>query len=123
VNPVELIGMPYRLGANPAKHGAADCLSLCCTVLQHLGYNPPTPERSWYRRLKRGDTSVFPEQLDRYCERVDVPKIGSVALCHSPLGYGMAVYFEGGWLCFVESVVAWRPSEALQVKQLYCLTK
>ena len=30
--PYELIGLPYRLGAVPEKHGAADCLSLATAV-------------------------------------------------------------------------------------------
>ena len=123
MTPYELLGLPYRLGADPEKHNAADCLSLACTVLRYYGFEPPMPERSWYRRLRKGDTSVFREQLDRYCQRTDRPKIGVIALCPSPMGFGLAAYFEGGWLCFGESAATWRPIEAQPVVQLYCLMK
>ena len=123
MTPYELLGMPYRLGADPEKHQAADCLSLTRAVLLHYGFNPPLPERGWYRRLRKGDTQVFRDELERYCTRVDEPKIGVVALCPSPLGFGLAVYFEGGWLCFGESAATWRPIEAQPVLQLYCLMK
>jgi len=123
MSPFDLIGYPYRLGADPTRHRAADCLSLTRTVLEHHGFNPPAPERDWYRRLRKGDTSIFREQLDKYCQPTDRPKIGVIALCHSPLGFGLAVFFEGGWLCFGESAVTWRPIGGLQIQQLYCLTK
>ena len=38
---LDLIGLPYRLGADPDKHQAADCLSLACTVLRNHGLHPP----------------------------------------------------------------------------------
>ena len=59
MDPIKLIGMQYCLGANPVDHGAADCLSLCRTVLASYGIDTPKPKRSWYRRLRRGDTDVF----------------------------------------------------------------
>ena len=123
MTPYELLGLPYRLGADPERHNAADCLSLACAVLRHYGFEPPVPERSWYRRLRKGDTQVFRDELERYCLQVDEPKTGVIALCPSPLGFGLAAYFEGGWLCFVESAVRWRPIEGQPVVQLYCLTK
>ena len=55
MNPLKLIGMTYRLGANPQKHNQADCLSLTSTVLTWYGIDVPVPKRSWYRRLKRDD--------------------------------------------------------------------
>lgn len=123
MNPFLLIGLPYRLGADPRFHNAADCLSLTRMVLMHHGFKPPEPKREWYRRLRKGDTSVFDEQLSEYCEQIESPKIGAIALCESPLGLGLASYFSGGWLCFGESGVTWKPIEALPVKRLYCLMK
>ena len=63
MRPDQLIGLPYRLGADPEKHGAGDCLSLCRTVLKSYGISSPEPERSWYRRLKKKDYSIFFEEL------------------------------------------------------------
>ena len=59
LKPYELIGLEYRLGSDPAKHGTGDCLSLVRTVLGHYGFTVPKGERDWYRRLKRKDYSIF----------------------------------------------------------------
>ena len=123
MNPYELIGMQYRLGSDPQKHGTADCLSLARTVLDFYGIPSTPPRRSWYRRLKNKDYSVFQEELERWGEKTLEPTIGSVALCQSDEGYGLAVYFEEGCLSFVGSAVRWSPIENLQVVAFYCSTK
>ena len=66
MRPDELIGLPYRLGADPVKHGAGDCLSLCRVVLAHYGFTVPEGKRDWYRRLRKKDYSVFFEELNIY---------------------------------------------------------
>lgn len=120
---LDLIGLPYRLGADPDKHQAADCLSLACVVLRNYGLHPPTPKREWYRRLRKGDYQVFEDELSRFCEQVTSTKVGVVALCDAPTGVCLATFFESGWLSFVESEVKWSPIGGLTVRQLYCLTK
>ena len=120
MHPYELIGLPYRLGAIPEKHGAADCLSLSKAVLAFQGIATPEPTRAWYRRIKRGDTSIFKEELERWGRKIKAPTISTVALCHSPLGLGMASYFEDGWIHFSWSEAIWSPIGALQVEGLYC---
>lgn len=119
MHPYELIGLPYRLGAIPEKHGAADCLSLAREVLRFHGVNTPAPQRSWYRRLKKGDVGVFKDELSKWGVKIDSPRLGSVALCHSELGLGMATFFEDGWIHFSGSVVIWSPSGVLQVEELF----
>ena len=129
MHPYNLIGIPYRLGADPERHGAADCLTLAKAVLQYQGIITPPAQRSWYRRLRRGDTDVFREELQRWGSVVDAPKLVTVALCHSDLGYGMATYFEGGWIhygmaetsCGV-SVARWSPIDALPVEEFFSPT-
>jgi len=122
VRPDQLIGLPYRLGADPIKHGAGDCLSLCRTVLAHYKITSPEPERSWYRRLRKKDYSIFFEELNRW--GVDsAPKLGAIALCKSNNGYGMAAYYEEGWLSYQkrleELVVIWSPLDNLMVEGCY----
>jgi len=122
VKPYQLIGLPYRLGADPEKHGAGDCLSLCKTVLKSYGISSPDPKRSWYRRLKKKDYSIFFEELNRW--GVDSPpKLGAIALCKSDDGYGMAAYYEEGWLNYQKTsggrVVSWSPLDALMVEGCY----
>ena len=120
IHPYDLIGLPYRLGASPEKHNAADCLTLAVAVLNWHGVDTPQPQRAWYRRLYRGDTAVFKEELGRWGHQTDAPKIGTVALCKSDFGFGMASYFENGWIAFRESAVIWSPTDALLVVGLYC---
>ena len=126
MRPHRLIGLPYRLGADPVKHGAGDCLSLCRTVLKSYGISSPEPERSWYRRLRKKDYSIFTEELNRWGV-ASPPKIGSIALCKSDDGYGMAAYYEEGWLNYQKTlggqVVIWLPLNALTVEGCYCQRK
>ena len=119
IHPYELIGMRYRLGATPEKHGAADCLSLSKAVLAFYGVTTPEPQRDWYRRLRKGDTDVFKEELSKWGKEINSPTIATVALCHGPSGLGMASYFEEGWISFAGLEAMWTPIGGLQVVGLY----
>lgn len=123
IHPYDLIGLPYRLGASPEKHGAADCLTLAKAVLTWHGVDTPEAQRAWYRRMRRNDRAVFKEELERWGTRVAEPKIGVVALCQSDSGLGLASYFENGWIAFTGSEARWFPIGALTVVALYCRTK
>ena len=123
MKPHQLIGLPYRLGADPEKHKAGDCLSLVRTVLANYGFTVPKGERSWYRRLRKKDYSIFTEELNRW--GVDSPpKLGAIALCKSEDGsYGMAAFYEGGWISYKKTLggqlVIWSPLNALTVEGCY----
>ncbi len=126
MTPFDLIGRPYRLGGDFIRHEAGDCLSLARFVLSYYGISTPEPQRDWYRRLRRGDTTVFLEELTKWGEEATDLECGVVALCRAENGYGMAVYFEHGWLSFQgfgESVVRWSPTDHLQACGYYCQRK
>ena len=123
MHPYKLIGLPYRLGASPERHGAADCLTLAIATLTWYGVPTPKAQRSWYRRLKKGDTDVFKDELEKWGKLIESPKIGTVALCQSTFGLGMASYFEDGWIHFSGSVANWSPTGALPVVACYCPMK
>lgn len=123
MKPHQLIGKGYRLGADFERHDMGDCLSLARTVLAHYGIDAPRAKRDWYRRLRRGDWNVFPEELNRWGVKVEQPRLGSVALCQAGEGYGLAVFYEEGWLSYGESAVRWCPIDALQVLDVYCQRK
>ncbi len=114
-----LLGLPYRLGATPDKHHAADCLTLAREVLNNYGIESPAPPRSWYRRLRNKDYKVFSDELKKWGRQTTTANIGVVALCKAEKGYGMAVYWKGGWLSFVEKTVRWSPLTFLEVLELY----
>ena len=119
---LDLIGLPYRLGADPIKHGAADCLTLARYVLKTYGIDSPEGNRSWYRRLRKQDYSIFREQLELWGTPTDDTKVGTVALCQTGSGVGLATFIDDfpGWLSFAETEVVWSRSEALNIEALYC---
>ena len=122
MNPYQLIGLPYRLGADPEKHGAADCLSLSRAILKWYGIDSPDPARSWYRRLRKGDYSIFEEQLELWGTKTDRLESGTVGLSRgSADAYGLTTYFaeQPGSISFVGSEVVWSPVGALAVVKYY----
>ena len=124
IQPHQLVGMPYRLGADPERHGMVDCLSLARAVLKWQGIETPNPSRQWYRRLRRGDHAIFREQLMQWGIEITEPRMdGTVALCESENGFGMAVYWEWGFLHCLSKEVRWSPASQLQVVALYCPQK
>ena len=116
----QLVGLPYRLGADPERHGATDCLGLCRAVLATYGIESPAPTREWYRRLRQGDHSIFPEQLRLWGEEIAEPKMeGTVALCQAGKGYGLSAFWCDGWLIYKDERVHWCPTAALPVVAFY----
>ncbi len=123
MKPLHLIGLPYRLGAIPDIHKAGDCYTITRDVLKSYGIDTPEPTREWYRRLRRGDFDVFLEELEKYCSVVTTAKIGVIALIKAEKGYGLATYWEAGWISFVDQEARWSHLEGLEVVRLYYPTK
>lgn len=122
--PWQLIGMGYRLGADPFIHGRTDCLGLSRAVLAHYGIESPAASRSWYRRCKAGDWAIFPEQLNLWGELTIQPRIGAIALIRSEDRYGLGAWYLDGWLTYAPSkLIQWQPPSALEVAGIYCHTK
>ena len=119
MKPHQLIGLRYRLGADPVKHHAADCVSLARTVLKYYGITSPEPTRDWYKRVRRKDFGIFKEELEKWGNETKEFKIGTVALCKSNVGYGLAVYWKDGWLNCGESMVRWSPLDRLDIEKYY----
>ena len=119
---LDLIGLPYRLGANPEQHRAADCLTLARYVLKTYGIDSPAGDRSWYRRLRKGDYLIFREQLELWGSLTDDIEVGTVALCQTGSGVGLATFIDDfpGWLSFAGTEVVWSRLEALNIEALYC---
>ena len=119
MKPHQLIGLRYRLGADPIKHQAVDCVSLARTVLKHYGISSPKPTRDWYRRVRKKDFDIFKEELEKWGNETKQFNIGTVALCKSNNGFGLAVYYEEGWINCGESEVRWSPLDGLEVVGCY----
>ena len=119
---LDLIGMKYRLGAEPERHGQADCLTLSRYILSTYGIGSPQAERSWYRRLRKKDYSIFREQLELWGTQTADIRVGTVALCKTDGGFGLATFIDDypGWLSFVGTEVVWSPDGVLNIENLYC---
>ena len=119
---LKLIGLPYRLGATPDLHGAADCLTLSKYILKTYGIDTPEGTRDWYRRLRRKDYEIFKEQLELWGVTTDRIAVGTVALCKAQTGFALATFINDfpGWLCFRGTEVVWSRSEDLNIEALYC---
>jgi hypothetical protein len=121
IEPYELIGLPYRLGAVPERHGAADCLTLAKAVLAWHGIESPCATRSWYRRLRAKDYSIFSEQLELWGIKTDAAKVGTIGLVRAAEGgFGLAAFYDDGWLQFNDRRVTWIPCSDLIPVALYC---
>ena len=123
MKPYQLIGLPYRLGADPIKHHAADCVSLARTVLKYYGIDSPEPRRDWYRRVRRKDFDIFREELEKWGNETKDINIGTVAIVKKEEGFALAVYYEGGFLICQEPIVKWTPLDTLAVERYYCPQK
>ena len=124
IEPWKLIGLPYRLGADPERHGAADCLSMSRAVLHWAGIPTPEPKRSWYRRLKKLDYEVFRDELERWGQQTETAKLGTVGLGQGDKRLGLIAFYESGWLHFnAENQIAWAPLNALIPIALYSRLK
>ena len=119
---LDLIGLKYRLGAEPDRHRAADCLTLSRYVLRTYGIDTPSGDRSWYRRLRQKDYSIFREQLDLWGSSTTDIAVGTVALCQTSNGVGLATFIDDcpGWLLFAGTEVVWSNLEAPSIEALYC---
>ena len=80
-----LLGLPYRLGANPDQHKAADCVSLAREVLKNYGIVSPVATRDWYRRMRREDYDVFRDELKKWGTLTTTANIGAVSYTHLTL--------------------------------------
>ena len=57
---------------------------------------------------------MFPEQLGLWGRQTDAAKVGTLGLVHCADGsYGLASFYEGGWLQFRDLRVTWIPLAVL----------
>jgi hypothetical protein len=91
-------------------------------VLRTYGIETPAGERSWYRKLRQKDYSIFREQLNLWGTLTDKIDVGTVALCRTNDGLGLATFIDDfpGWLSFCGKEVVWSQAEALNIEVCYC---
>jgi len=105
---IDLIGRPYRLGANGTDpDGALDCIQLVYTVLGRLGIATPKFDPSWYD----GNKVQILRALLRWGDRVDQPQYDGDVLLLPQTAATFAVSWSQGCLYINQHLkaVAWCP--------------
>jgi hypothetical protein len=111
---MHLVGLPYRMSADPKGAEATDCIRLVFHVLEIAGQQPPPIDRRWYPMLARQDS----DGLRREWMRLSRPTTGPEQLSTTLLPEGpfaIAVVVDGGILLVRPEVgVRWVPLSNLQ---------
>lgn len=113
MNPLDLLGRPYELGADgTGADGAIDCIHLVYHVRQHLELDSPPFDEAWYSASK---TTVLRALLG-WGVRVQSPTYdGTVALVpQNSWAFGVT-WMQG--VMTIHSIsrrVVWTPTAALQ---------
>ena len=108
----DLIGMPYRLGAD-GSDGHIDCIHLCYEVLDRMNIDKPPFKASWYEAKK---WQIYRELL-AWGTRVESPAYDGDILLLPEQFWAFAVVWKKGFL-YIN-----RNSEKVQWGSVRLLTK
>ena len=103
---IDLIGRPYRLGADGTDpDGALDCINLVFVVLDRLGLPRPSSCEAWYEGKRIG------RDLLTWCRRIGQPEYDGDVLLLLQEPTAFAVYWDDGCLYINQHLkaVAWCP--------------
>lgn len=118
---VRYLGLPYRWGGDPDRHGGTDCLRLTIAVLGL--YDAPRPaliKREWYRAAGRGRWEPLLQELTASSRTVAGAMPLDVALLANGGPIALGVCVAGGILTACqEQGVQWRPLAACQVRRWF----
>jgi len=105
---IDLIGRPYRLGADGTEEdGAIDCIHLVYIALDRLGIETPQFKEVWYGQTVR----QFGRDLLRWGDRVDRPQYDGDVLLLSEGSPVFAVFWNKGclYISLHLNAVTWSP--------------
>ena len=105
---IDLIGRPYRLGANGTDpDGALDCIHLVYTVLARLAIPTPDLDPGWYN----GNKTQILRTLLIWGKRIDQPQYDGDVILLPQAAATFAVSWSKGCLYINQHLkaVAWSP--------------
>jgi len=109
------VGLPYRMGADPQRSNATDCIRLVLQVLADAGLNPPAVERQWYRWLAQRDFKAIEADWYRLTEQVPGPEDFAMTLLPTEGDFSIAVVVDNGLLTVKATVgVVWVPLSSMR---------
>lgn len=115
------MGLPYRWGGDPDRHGGTDCLQLTVAVLGL--YDAPRPaviKPEWYAAAGRGRWHPLLKELATISEPVPGATPLDVALLAGGAPIALGVCVAGGVLTTCQGHgVHWRPLAACQIHRWF----
>ena len=115
---VRYIGLPYRWGGDPDRHGATDCLRLTVAVLAAFDAPRPPIKREWYHAAGRQRWKPLLEELTAISRPVPGGTHLDVALLSGGEPIALGVCVAGGLLTSCQGLgVHWRPLASCQVRR------
>lgn len=109
------VGLPYRMGADPVRGEATDCIRLVLRVLEDAGLNPPPVEREWYRLLAQRDYKAIAADWFRLTEQTSGPEQYAMTLLPTEGDFSIAIVVDDGLLAVKATVgVVWVPLTSMR---------
>lgn len=113
------LGLPYRWGGDPDRHGGTDCLRLTVAVLGL--YDAPRPaviKAEWYEAAGRRRWQPLLKELATISQPVPGSRPLDVALLAGGAPIALGVCVAGGILTTCQGHgVHWRPLAACQIRR------
>jgi hypothetical protein len=118
---IRYLGLPYRWGGDPDRHGGTDCLRLTFAVLDL--YDAPRPaliKREWYEAAGRRNWKPLLKELTACSSSVPGAMPLDVALLAGGAPIALGVCVARGILTTCQGQgVHWRPLAACQVRRWF----
>ena len=114
----QLIGKPYRLGADGSgPDGAIDCIQLVYRVLEAVDVNRPEFDPHWYE----ASTRKVMQDLNAWGHRIDRPEYDGDILLYKQPHWAFGVAWEQGCLYINPNLnqVAWTSLHAFSTGRFY----
>lgn len=112
---MQFLGLPYRLGADPLKGRATDCVHLVFRTLELDGVAVPPIKRSWYYALC--DKNITPLMEDWYSLTAQTtgPEQHAMAVLSRSPDFALGVFIDDGLLSIRPTVGSiWTPVASLR---------
>jgi hypothetical protein len=112
---MRFLGLPYRLGADPLKGRATDCVHLTFRTQELDGVKIPPIKREWYHALCRKDISPLMQDWYDLTTQTQGPEQHAMTVLSRNPEFSLAVVIDGGLLSIRENTGAiWTPLSSLR---------
>lgn len=112
---MRFVGLPYRLGADPVKGEATDCLHLAFRTIELGSVRVPPIKRQWYVHLARNEMKPIYQDWFDLTEQTFGPEQYAMTLLDGEGDFSLATVIDGGLLLVRQTVGSiWAPLDSLR---------